>query len=64
MLQHYFVGPLEFSTRELISNHPYSEKIDIWSLGVAMLICQIGDFPWNEMKILTVILKICRKDQI
>jgi serine/threonine protein kinase len=48
-LQDGFLGTLKFSAPELIANDFYSEKVDIWSLGLTMLICQCGCDPWGEM---------------
>jgi serine/threonine protein kinase len=40
-------GTLEYSAPELILCMPYSEKVDMWSLGVTMFVCLTGFYPFE-----------------
>eukprot|EP00246_Nothoceros_aenigmaticus_P011500 TRINITY_DN3148_c0_g1_i1.p1 TRINITY_DN3148_c0_g1~~TRINITY_DN3148_c0_g1_i1.p1 ORF type:complete len:522 (+),score=71.95 TRINITY_DN3148_c0_g1_i1:133-1698(+) len=45
-----FVGTVTYMSPERISNECYSYPADIWSLGLALLECGTGEFPYNAVK--------------
>jgi serine/threonine protein kinase len=42
-----FVGTVTYMSPERIRNENYSYAADIWSLGLAILECATGKFPYN-----------------
>lgn len=45
-----FVGTVTYMSPERIANQNYSFPADIWSLGLALLECGTGTFPYNAEK--------------
>ncbi|XP_024530529.1 mitogen-activated protein kinase kinase 3 isoform X1 [Selaginella moellendorffii] len=45
-----FVGTVTYMSPERINNECYSYPADIWSLGLALLECGTGEFPYNASK--------------
>ncbi|BBM99293.1 mitogen-activated protein kinase kinase 3 [Marchantia polymorpha subsp. ruderalis] len=45
-----FVGTVTYMSPERINNECYSYPADIWSLGLALLECGTGEFPYNANK--------------
>lgn len=45
-----FVGTVTYMSPERIANQSYSFPADIWSLGLALLECGTGTFPYNANK--------------
>lgn len=45
-----FVGTVTYMSPERINNEPYSYPADIWSLGLALLECGTGEFPYSANK--------------
>ncbi|KAJ7553324.1 hypothetical protein O6H91_06G093300 [Diphasiastrum complanatum] len=45
-----FVGTVTYMSPERINNECYSYPADIWSLGLALLECSTGEFPYNANK--------------
>ena len=43
-----FVGTFKYMSPERIQNHPYSYMSDIWSLGLVLMECATGLYPFNE----------------
>jgi serine/threonine-protein kinase Chk2 len=43
-----FCGTLEFSSPELLLMDCYSEKVDVWALGILMFICLTGYHPFDD----------------
>lgn len=42
-----FVGTVTYMSPERIRNESYSYPADIWSLGLALLECGTGEFPYT-----------------
>ena len=42
-----FVGTVTYMSPERIRNENYSYAADIWSLGLTILECATGKFPYN-----------------
>ncbi|CAM6128999.1 unnamed protein product [Calypogeia fissa] len=45
-----FVGTVTYMSPERINNQNYSYPADVWSLGLALLECGTGEFPYNANK--------------
>ncbi|KAH8943714.1 hypothetical protein BDL97_13G068700 [Sphagnum fallax] len=45
-----FVGTVTYMSPERINNQCYSYPADIWSLGLSLLECGTGEFPYNASK--------------
>lgn len=45
-----FVGTVTYMSPERINNEYYSYPADIWSLGLALLECGTGEFPYSANK--------------
>lgn len=45
-----FVGTVTYMSPERINNECYSYPADIWSLGLALLECGTGEFPYSANK--------------
>ena len=45
-----FVGTVTYMSPERIDNEYYSFPADIWSLGLSIFECGIGEFPYNASK--------------
>lgn len=45
-----FVGTVTYMSPERINNECYSFPADIWSLGLSLLECGTGEFPYNASK--------------
>eukprot|EP00850_Spirogloea_muscicola_P006935 SM000034S12689 [mRNA] locus=s34:188028:191701:+ [translate_table: standard] len=45
-----FVGTVTYMSPERINNQQYSYPADIWSLGLTLLECGTGEFPYNANK--------------
>eukprot|EP00250_Pteridium_aquilinum_P008808 c18222_g1_i1 orf=806-2419(-) len=45
-----FVGTVTYMSPERINNECYSYPADIWSLGLSLLECATGEFPYNASK--------------
>lgn len=43
-----FVGTFKYMSPERIRNRPYSYMSDIWSLGLVLMECATGYYPFNE----------------
>ena len=46
---------------ELIQGHEYTQKVDIWSLGVMMVECAEKDPPYFEEDPVRVCITFCNK---
>jgi mitogen-activated protein kinase kinase 3 len=44
-----FVGTFKYMSPERIKNRPYSYASDIWSLGLVMMECASGVYPYTEL---------------
>lgn len=55
-----FVGTVTYMSPERIRNESYSYPADIWSLGLALLECGTGEFPYtaNEGPV-NLMLQVC-----
>ena len=47
-LCHGFGGTFQYFPPEKINGYSYNEKADIWSLGVTILTCLLGFWPFNS----------------
>ncbi|GBG76229.1 hypothetical protein CBR_g21977 [Chara braunii] len=45
-----FVGTVTYMSPERINNERYSFPADVWSLGLSILECATGEFPYNAAK--------------
>lgn len=45
-----FVGTFKYMSPERIQSHPYSYSSDIWSLGLVLVECATGRYPYPEDK--------------
>ena len=45
-----FVGTVTYMSPERINNECYSYPADVWSLGLSLLECATGEFPYNASK--------------
>ena len=45
-----FVGTVTYMSPERINNECYSYPADVWSLGLSLLECATGVFPYNASK--------------
>eukprot|EP01034_Spumella_vulgaris_P026599 gene26599-33202_t len=45
-----FVGTFKYMSPERIRNTPYSFMSDIWSLGIVLMECATGRYPFHEHK--------------
>nr|CCA21456.1 serine/threonine protein kinase putative [Albugo laibachii Nc14] len=43
-----FVGTLTYMSPERIASEEYSYKSDVWSLGLSLLTCALGEFPYSS----------------
>lgn len=43
-----FVGTFKYMSPERIRNQPYSYQSDIWSLGLVLMECATGIYPFHE----------------
>lgn len=43
-----FVGTFKYMSPERIRNKPYSYASDIWSLGIVLIQCATGEYPYPE----------------
>lgn len=44
---HTFLGTVTYMSPERINNEPYSFPADIWSLGLALVECATGQYPYD-----------------
>jgi serine/threonine protein kinase len=42
-----FCGTWEYSAPELVLRESYSEKVDMWALGITMFVCLTGYYPFD-----------------
>jgi serine/threonine protein kinase len=55
-----FVGTVTYMSPERINNECYSYPADIWSLGLSLLECATGVFPYNASKgPVNLMLQVC-----
>jgi serine/threonine protein kinase len=55
-----FVGTVTYMSPERINNQCYSYPADIWSLGLSLLECGTGEFPYNASKgPVNLMLQVC-----
>jgi serine/threonine protein kinase len=45
-----FPGSIHYAAPELVSGSPYTEKVDIWALGVTMYACLTSALPFPTME--------------
>eukprot|EP00516_Mucochytrium_quahogii_P004547 CAMPEP_0203758506 /NCGR_PEP_ID=MMETSP0098-20131031/11354_1 /ASSEMBLY_ACC=CAM_ASM_000208 /TAXON_ID=96639 /ORGANISM=" , Strain NY0313808BC1" /LENGTH=362 /DNA_ID=CAMNT_0050650983 /DNA_START=96 /DNA_END=1181 /DNA_ORIENTATION=+ len=45
-----FVGTFKYMSPERIQSHPYSYASDIWSLGLVLMECAQGSYPYPECR--------------
>lgn len=45
-----FIGTFKYMSPERITHQPYSFNSDIWSLGLVLLECALGRYPYPESK--------------
>lgn len=45
-----FVGTFKYMSPERIKNRPYSYMSDIWSLGLVLIECATGEYPFRDQK--------------
>jgi len=43
------LGTTKFMAPERLRAHPYSRSSDLWSLGLVLLECSVGETPWNDV---------------
>jgi len=44
---HTWVGTVKYMSPERFETEKYNEKCDIWSLGMILLECALGHYPYN-----------------
>jgi serine/threonine protein kinase len=43
-----FIGSVRYAAPEILKHLPYTEKVDIWSLGIALFAAMTQNFPYDQ----------------